>query len=102
MVTKPSWRAEDHTANCQSHNAKGYGDGFCDCELGKKRLQRQLEKLDALPGKRAIRRKAYQQSEDRRFKDAENLWPSPPPCQHEHLDMDGICHACGADCRGAH
>lgn len=21
-------------------------------------------------------------------------------CQHERLDMDGICRACGADCRG--
>lgn len=21
-------------------------------------------------------------------------------CKHEHLDMDGICHACGADRRG--
>jgi len=21
-------------------------------------------------------------------------------CQHEHLDMDGICHQCGKDCRG--
>lgn len=25
---------------------------------------------------------------------------SPSPCKHEHLNMDGICHACGADCRG--
>lgn len=22
-------------------------------------------------------------------------------CNHDHLDMDGICHACGADRRGA-
>lgn len=22
------------------------------------------------------------------------------PCVHEHLDFDGICRACGADCRG--
>jgi hypothetical protein len=22
------------------------------------------------------------------------------PCNHEHLDMDGICHTCGADKRG--
>jgi hypothetical protein len=22
------------------------------------------------------------------------------PCTHDHLDMDGTCHACGADCRG--
>jgi hypothetical protein len=36
-------------------------------------------------------------------------WPLPPepsgaepaqPCLHEHLDMDGICHKCGADHRG--
>lgn len=29
--------------------------------------------------------------------------PAPvAPCRHEHLDMDGICHRCGTDCRGAH
>ena len=22
------------------------------------------------------------------------------PCKHDHLDMDGICHACGEDRRG--
>ncbi len=21
------------------------------------------------------------------------------PCRHPHLDMDGICHRCGKDCR---
>jgi len=21
-------------------------------------------------------------------------------CKHQHLDMDGICHTCGKDCRG--
>jgi hypothetical protein len=24
------------------------------------------------------------------------------PCRHSHLDMDGICRSCGADCRGIH
>jgi hypothetical protein len=24
-----------------------------------------------------------------------------PACKHERLDMDGLCHACGKDCRGA-
>lgn len=23
-------------------------------------------------------------------------------CKHERLNMDGICHSCGADCRGSH
>ena len=23
-----------------------------------------------------------------------------PGCKHEHLDIDGLCHRCGADCRG--
>jgi hypothetical protein len=23
-----------------------------------------------------------------------------PSCKHEHLNMDGICRACGQDCRG--
>lgn len=33
-----------------------------------------------------------------------DLWPkiAKPACDHEHLDMDGICHKCGEDCRGAH
>lgn len=26
------WRAEEHTDTCQSHNAKGYGDLYCDCK----------------------------------------------------------------------
>jgi hypothetical protein len=25
-----------------------------------------------------------------------------PQCPHDHLDMDGFCHACGEDCRGIH
>ena len=33
----------------------------------------------------------------------EDVPPAPPePCRHEHLNMEGICHGCGADCRGAH
>ncbi len=27
--------------------------------------------------------------------------PAQFECQHEHLDEDGICRACGKDCRGA-
>lgn len=32
--------------------------------------------------------------------DCEKIIATSEHCQHEHLDMDGICHQCGKDCRG--
>ena len=91
-----AWKAEEHTAECQSHNAKGYGDLYCDCKpvelTGHKvncnvvinpgqlpcacgfSLQRGADKLMMAPGKRATRRRAYNKSVDRRYKDSQNLW----------------------------
>lgn len=32
--------------------------------------------------------------------DCKHYVKQQPPCKHDGLNMEGICHTCGADCRG--